>query len=95
MSKYWWLGLSITLMVVLTAIGVHFGIGAETAVGQPDIDQPEGILAAFDFIGDSLSFIWQSVTFQLTDIPVFLNALLAIPAYIAVFIVISLIRGTE
>lgn len=95
MTKYWWLGLSVTLMVVLTAVGVHFGIGAETALGSPDIEEPTGILAAFDFIGDSIGFIWNSVTFQLTDIPVFLNALIAIPAYMAVFIVISLVRGTE
>lgn len=89
--------LSVLLVMLLSLVGAHFGIGGVGSyTGGVPIEQPTGIVDAFTKIGDSVAFLWGAVTFQLEGVPVLFNIILFTPiGYILVYIVLKLLRGTE
>jgi len=88
---------SVILVMLLSLVGAHFGIGGVGSyTGGVTMEQPTGIVDAFTKIGDSVAFLWGAVTFQLEGVPALFNIILFTPiGYILVYIVIKLLRGTE
>lgn len=89
--------LSVLLVMLLSLVGAHFGIGGVGSyTGGVPMEQPTGIVDAFTKIGDSVAFLWGAVTFQLEGVPALFNIILFTPiGYILVYLVLKLLRGTE
>lgn len=89
--------LSVLLVMLLSLVGAHFGIGGVGSyTGGVPMEQPTGIVDAFTKIGDSVAFLWGAVTFQLEGVPALFNIILFTPiGYILVYIVLKLLRGTD
>lgn len=83
--------------IIVSAVGAHFNIGGTSSVLDPaGVAQPESISSAWDLVTDTASFFWQTITFQLTDVPVAFSVFIIAPiGYIMLYLVLKLIRGVN
>jgi hypothetical protein len=104
-TKY---GLLIGLLIIMVVVGLFGGHFGYTVHGVPQggqvYEEPdiggwlswvEPILGIVSWVWDGITFMWDMVTFQIDGMPVFISSVFLIMSLLSVFLILSLIRGTD
>lgn len=90
--------LALVIIIVTTGlVGGHFGYtvhGVPQGGGVLQGSNP-GIVGFFDWVWDSIVFLFNMTTFQVDGMPVFISAVFLVMSVMMFFLIISLVRGSE
>lgn len=92
MTKLDVIALDAMVLVITSGVGNYFDIG-ELEEQTFTEDMPTGILGAFDFIGDTISWFWNCITFQLDGSPLLLNWVMLILTLLMFSVLLLILRG--
>lgn len=78
-----------------TVNGVPHG-GTDYVEAQTDNPWiPNFIEGIIDALGDAFGFLWDMLLFNIDDVPYFINMIFVVMSLVVLFIIVSLVRGTN
>jgi len=96
LSKYSLLLGLLIVMVVTGLFGSHFGY---TVNGVPQggvlMEEAPGVLGIFSWVWSGITFMFQMVTFRVDGMPIFIGVIFGVMSVMVVFLIVSLVRGSN